>query len=426
MIIRRKTRGTDLHITNLDDLCSKLRTIGRSFKRVCKLNEDLLNETLRLEFDSPRAFVDYAKSNFSPRRVTLQFLGWTEDEILQDRKEKTELKKLGIEAAKEKHGPDHMKKNNPRCMQFWLYRGFSEAEAKLRLSEFQSKGGKASAAKFTRDKSIRCVEYWERIGHPDPVKALSDWQKLNSQRCVEYWMYRGSSLEEALNHVKTHQSNAAKAYYANSTIEERRRNNRLCEEYMIAKGMTLSEIEKAKKDNGHTFSLQTCIEKYGESEGYSVWKLRQESWQKKLKDKPKEELEAIKRRQSENTGRSVIGFSSLWNEIGVPGLFYLIQLTGAVKIGITSQETLNHRYGVANMLGLKYKCYEFDEIHDAFKLEQIVKRKYINTIKKDDYGVFGWSEVLNGETINTIAMCVDDLLAKPNVINEIFEGIKKC
>lgn len=58
-------------------------------------------------------------------------------------------------------------------------------------------------------------------------------------------------------------------------------------------GYSEEEAKKIISEKQATFSLEKCIEKYGETEGRKKWKYRQIQWQNTLKSKPKEEIERI-------------------------------------------------------------------------------------------------------------------------------------
>ena len=55
------------------------------------------------------------------------------------------------------------------------------------------------------------------------------------------------------------------------------------------------EARKILAERQCTFSLQTCIDKYGKEEGTKIFNERQEKWQNTLSSKPFEELERIKK-----------------------------------------------------------------------------------------------------------------------------------
>lgn len=63
---------------------------------------------------------------------------------------------------------------------------------------------------------------------------------------------------------------------------------------------TNGDVERAKEllhQRQQTFSLEKCIEKYGDVEGHKIWKKRQEKWQNTLKSKSDEERIEINRKK---------------------------------------------------------------------------------------------------------------------------------
>lgn len=71
--------------------------------------------------------------------------------------------------------------------------------------------------------------------------------------------------------------------------------------YWLNQGLTKDEAEKMLSDRQKTFSLEKCIEKYGEELGKLKWEERQKRWQKTLNDKPIEEIERIHRARLKST-----------------------------------------------------------------------------------------------------------------------------
>lgn len=66
-----------------------------------------------------------------------------------------------------------------------------------------------------------------------------------------------------------------------SKINEYRPNSTKLD-YWIQKGYSHEEAIQKRKERQTTFTLEKCIEKYGEIEGRKKWLLRQEKWQKNL------------------------------------------------------------------------------------------------------------------------------------------------
>ncbi len=62
-----------------------------------------------------------------------------------------------------------------------------------------------------------------------------------------------------------------------------------CNEYWMLRGYSEEESIKNVSERQKLFSLDICIEKYGEVNGFIIWKDRQERWQETLNNKPLEE-----------------------------------------------------------------------------------------------------------------------------------------
>ena len=90
-------------------------------------------------------------------------------------------------------------------------------------------------------------------------------------------------------------------------------------EYYLKRGFSEEEAKIKLKERQATFSLEKCIEKYGEEEGIKIFNKRQEKWQKTLNDKPIEELERISKAKMLNgRGYSKMSqqlFSIIYNSI---------------------------------------------------------------------------------------------------------------
>ena len=69
--------------------------------------------------------------------------------------------------------------------------------------------------------------------------------------------------------------------------------NNCCIEFWLAKGFTKNEAEQELKKRQQTFSIETCIAKYGEKEGLIRWQERQDKWQHTLNSKSDVEKEEI-------------------------------------------------------------------------------------------------------------------------------------
>lgn len=60
--------------------------------------------------------------------------------------------------------------------------------------------------------------------------------------------------------------------------------------FYLNQGMTEDDDKIALSERQSTFSLQKCIERYGEVEGLRVFNTRQEKWQETLNSKSEDEI----------------------------------------------------------------------------------------------------------------------------------------
>lgn len=134
--------------------------------------------------------------------------------------------------------------SSPMNIQFWIKKGFSEEESLFKIK---------SQRKLNK-------EYWISKGYSedDSIKLMIDFQKENSLKLK-------LKLDSNLN--------------LSNKINSKRSNNI---NYWLNLGYSLEDSRKLLSERQSTFSLEKCIEKYGSEEGQSVWKKRQEKWNKSL------------------------------------------------------------------------------------------------------------------------------------------------
>jgi hypothetical protein len=198
--------------------------------------------------------------------------GWSKENALK------ELKKRNHE----------IKQRNRLCVEYWINKGYSEEEGFKIISESQSK-------------SSKCV-----INHPGKSKKMLREKGYTEEEITElcltptnvrFWIKKGYSEEEAVEYIRKHQSNASK----HVNYDERLAPNNV--EYWINKGFTEEESKQKVSERQRTFSLEICIQKYGEEEGKKRFTERQNKWLTSLTQ----------------NGNMVIGYSKISQE-----LFYSI------------------------------------------------------------------------------------------------------
>ena len=123
---------------------------------------------------------------------------------------------------------NHLKKIKPCYIEYWLNKGYSENDAKLQIEGQKLTSLKGCIARFGEE---RGNEVWEKR-----KDMRSDAAKLGSANII-YWINMGYTEEEAKIKLKERQT---------------------------------------------TFSLDKCIQKYGEEEGKKIFTERQNKWQNSL------------------------------------------------------------------------------------------------------------------------------------------------
>jgi hypothetical protein len=132
-------------------------------------------------------------------------------------------------------------------------------------------------------------------------KIDPDWDRKRSRNCKEFWLNKGYSEEEAITmskevmdeiHLKTSiklKSNPEKYAHKYPTKKE----------YYLQRGFTEEEANNKISSIQNRFSLEICIEKYGQIDGLKKWKERQLKWMNTMSSKSEaEKLDIIKRKSS--------------------------------------------------------------------------------------------------------------------------------
>lgn len=180
---------------------------------------------------------------------------------------------------------------------YWISRGWTESEAYYRSKE-QSKTKQHRYSPFSK-------EFWMEKINPITGKNYTEDEAdfhRNTLRPIkkEYWMMKGHSEEESIqlaNKCKNDNNKKGSVKRSKQSTEFKRSTNRLCVEYWLLRGHTEEEAKEFIKERQNIFTLEKCVQKYGEEEGFRVWKQRQDKWQNTLKNKSEEEILSINARK---------------------------------------------------------------------------------------------------------------------------------
>jgi len=172
---------------------------------------------------------------------------------------------------------------------FWLFRGWSELDARLKAKE--------AISKVKRGNSPFSQEFYLEKGFTEEEAIFEAGKRIPTR--AEYYIHKfGLNKEEAEilakeRKFKNNKLGADKSGKRN--IKDLRFTSVLCIEYWLLKGYSREEAALKLKEeySKHTFSLIKCIKKHGLEEGSRIHKDRQIKWQNTLNSKPQEEIDLI-------------------------------------------------------------------------------------------------------------------------------------
>ncbi len=176
---------------------------------------------------------------------------------------------------------------------YWRIRGYSEEEARQKVSNSQSKNGsfKEKRKKWAKEglleneieEKIREIAIRRGKINSDSHKRAQEkdptYIRSMSHHCPEFWIKKGYSEDEArIKAAEVCGKNRKKFREKLDSGEIEKGWNNTTIEYYLKKGMTINEAKQAIVDRQKTFTLEKCILKYGEEIGREKWKVRQEKW----------------------------------------------------------------------------------------------------------------------------------------------------
>ena len=149
-------------------------------------------------------------------------------------------------------------------------------------------------------------------------KSTEDERRSRSPFSKKFINYEG--IENIEEHISTFAKDAIKDRISDTTTQ-----------YYINKGYSEEEAIELLKERQTTFSLEKCISKYGEVDGYNRWMKRQEKW-----------LSNYQKVNYSNISQEM--FISIYNElisIGFNEKIYFAKLDSNNKIHVTNK---NYEY----------------------------------------------------------------------------------
>lgn len=189
------------------------------------------------------------------------------------------------------------KVNNPKYIEYWInkYPDNTIEDNKKLLKE------------YTRQNNYQCIEYW-LTKYPD--KSLKECEELLANKKKEYLSKRpdNSGINNPMHRSrvslqKTKEGSPMciefyRKHFPKLSEEEQRnlwkeKHNKMSEsmraaikttniKYYLNLGMSESDAKQALHDRQCTFTLEKCIQKYGQEEGIKRYKERQIKWKNSL------------------------------------------------------------------------------------------------------------------------------------------------
>ena len=119
-------------------------------------------------------------------------------------------------------------------------------------------------------------------------KSLKAIPEYPGEQCYkkDFWIFRGWSEVDAIKKIHDIQSKNSVKY--RNKIHRNPENYKGIPTqllYWTKQGYSESDARKKQSERQRTFTLEKCIEKYGEIEGLKIWKKRQKKWQETLQQK---------------------------------------------------------------------------------------------------------------------------------------------
>jgi len=151
----------------------------------------------------------------------------------------------------------------------YLKKGYSKDEAKSIISKIQK-----DRSSKVKNRVVSSNDYLKEKGYSE--EQIKNMRVGPNQ--IKYWERKGYSENDSKNKVSEHQSKVAKGTIRKGTGKYP---NQV--EYWLKKGYSDEESKKEISKRQMTFSLNKCIEKYGELDGRNRWLDRQEKWMNSYK-----------------------------------------------------------------------------------------------------------------------------------------------
>jgi uncharacterized protein YaeQ len=320
--------------------------------------------------------------------------------LLHKRYTKNSFKRIIILYGKEKGQIEFEKYRNlqkiksKRCLEYWLSLGLSKKDAKLKLKEYQNKAslnsfierhgkkkGKKEFEKYIQLKTESFKKTWKENTEEIIKKTRDSWNKKTPSEILKIRKKQAATLENFINRYGKKKGSIKFKEYCT-----RRKNNSNTKiQHYLNKGFNEEEAIKKLSERQRTFSLESCIIKYGEERGRDVWKQRQIKWQKTFTKN--NDMRQVNKKRKINASAGYYSEKifnknpQLKNE---NGYFYVMDFfnDGLIKIGMTKNNP-KRRFGKRNVDYKIIECYS-GNLYEVFLLEKYLLKKFSKYVIKDN------------------------------------------
>lgn len=258
--------------------------------------------------------------------------------------------------------------------QFWINRGLSEEEAKLKVKKMKPS----------------LIEYWMDKGFDkEQSKIQTELHLMNTERA--YKIIYGE--------------NEGKIKYQEKKKSEGEKYSIRRKEFWIGRGYSKEEaINKVKKIQS-TFSLKKCVEKYGEEKGLKIFKDRQEKWKTTLKNK-KDYLEIQKKKISKSLEKIIEKYPENYIQIYFEQNLYRKNFDFLYNSAVNRDYVLflknissNFDYDNRKIISIsKIKLFQFIFNKSEIELKNDINKIY-NLKNKQSYGT---TFIVNGVVVRSL------------------------
>lgn len=205
--------------------------------------------------------------------------------------------------------------------------------------------------------SITSWKYWINKGYSEKQakEKVSTLQSQRSPRTINYWINKGYDKESAQQKLSEYQQKLSLKNIEKYSREERQKRTTFSEKYWINKGYTEEQAKEILRENSNTVSLSAFKKRYGATLG-------SELYQKLCANRKKEyTLKGYQERHGEKLGKQLWSkkYKNRHNSLKACQFFEkLIECIGpSYKIYTAGNE--NGEYGVLNRDLNEYYFYDF-------------------------------------------------------------------